>query len=183
MEGKYTEKLEARQASSQEVLDTTKSLDGTDRQINERLPLDGSQPMEGLITLPFAPGIGTDVTNKAYVDSQDTAVVNYAQNAANVAQANATAVATNAQQAANQAQVSANQGINQAAVASNQAGNALGVAQNAQQSANQAYNVGNHNHPYASSKHVHSASEIKGLPKLPARTGPGNAAAGHTHTI
>lgn len=140
MEGKYTEKLEQKQATSMQVIDAQKSLDGRDRQINERLPLDGSQPMEGRITMPLAPAVGTDVPNKAYVDSQDGAVINFAQSAANAAQANATAVANNAQIAANQAQVSANQGIAQAGVAQNQAANALNVGQNAQQAANQADN-------------------------------------------
>lgn len=217
MEGRYTEKLEEKLATSIEVIEGQKTLDGRDRQIEEandaadaaqvtatqalgvatrahlfEFPVAGAGAIgTGNASLSFA----YEVARKAHIRSSNPAlgnpVLNYAcdvaENATNLANKALILDTTHAEPKLNVGNFAIYQAWSYAEQAYKFAGIANSNAGQAQNRADAAFNVGNHNHPYANTNHSHNEYASKTHkhppPNIPARTGPGSASAGHTHTI
>lgn len=199
MEGKYTEKLEQKQATSMEVIDAQKALDGRDRQIevaNDAAAAAQATADAALgianrahnLDYPYnASGVGNVALTAAYEMARKAHIRHVNPAVGSPVLEYACAVAENATALANKANALDLDHAN----ANTNAGN-WGTYL-AYKYAEAAYGVGNHNHPYASNNHSHneyasdnhkhSYSSITGAPNIPKTTGKAAGPGQHAHSI
>ena len=75
--GKHTKKREVKKAQDRKLLEAKNAVDPLARAVQERVPLDGSVPMRGPLTLGSAPQTDMDAVTRQYMNNNTAAPHNH----------------------------------------------------------------------------------------------------------